>query len=542
MPKRRGHSKKGAHKGEKVKSRVAFQGTIDRRKKAFHPKTPATSKPQFQSPDFLSPEKSKAESRNAFFESSSPTNNGVLGIKKNNFKIAAVRKSIVNQHQRLRVGGKLLHTETSPRVGDHQILTNNMDTGSSTCCDEPLGSPIRRMKRAMRYVDKNTCITQRVAIDVGTDTRIIIPCFEGITTVMDLVETVRQRFPEQNIVELQLFNKTLPVEGFVAELIDAEHVLTAISKSTIIDGIKPAGVAVGQMNNIDEIREESEDAKGNSRIVSSDSQSNDSQRVLECSGVDEIRTSTAVNKIVDKLDHDKSIAEGEDEAPEMEDTSALAPELDLSKTTSLDRNNSSSNPENDVHQSPPVSPSIKVSSFKPFTPDRKLLENRRGASNGRLKKNVFIKKKKDSSNTKVASDKAVTARRCIAKETDVEGRETTDAEIKVAATKDISESAKQDQLSTSETSQMSSLVRDRLLDRIVSLASRGAITPSQQKYLNSLINVDDSTKNNDACPEQSNKALVPTPPEDALKPKSSLVVRSLKYHDANDSGNKGAQT
>ena len=156
---------------------MAFQGTIDRRKKAFHPKTPATSKPHFPSPDFLSPERSKAESRNAFFESSSPTNNGVLGIKKNNFKIAAVRKSIVNQHQRLRVGGKLLHTETSPRVGDHQVLTNNMDTGSSTCCDEPLGSPIRRMKRAMRYVDKNTCITQRVAIDVGTDTRIIIPCF-----------------------------------------------------------------------------------------------------------------------------------------------------------------------------------------------------------------------------------------------------------------------------------------------------------------------------------------------------------------------------
>ena len=72
---------------------------------------------------------------------------------------------------------------------------------------------------------------------------------------MDLVETVRQRFPEQNIIELKLFNETLPVEGFVAELIDAEHVLTAISKTTIIDGIKPAGVAVGQMNNIDEIRD-----------------------------------------------------------------------------------------------------------------------------------------------------------------------------------------------------------------------------------------------------------------------------------------------
>ena len=57
-------------------------------------------------------------------------------------------------------------------------------------------------------------------------------------------------------------------------------------------------------------------AKGNSRIVSSDSQSNDSQRVLECSGVDEIRTSTNSNKIVDKFDHDKSISEGEDDAPE----------------------------------------------------------------------------------------------------------------------------------------------------------------------------------------------------------------------------------
>ena len=105
----------------------------------------------------------------------------------------------------------------------------------------------------------------------------------------------------------------------------------------------------------------------------------------------------------------------------MEDTSALVPELDLSKTTSLDRNNSSNNTENDVDQSPPVSPSIKLSGLKPFTPDRKLLENRRGASNGRLNKNVFIKKKKSSSNTKVASDKAVTARRCIAKEMDVEG-------------------------------------------------------------------------------------------------------------------------
>ena len=197
----------------------------------------------------------------------------------------------------------MLHTETSPRVGDHQVLMpNNMDAAPSTFCDEPLGSPIRRMKRAMRYVDKNTCITQRVAIDVGADTRIIIPCFEGITTVMDLVETVRQRFPEQNIIELKLFNETLPVEGFVvAELIDAEHVLTAISKTTVIDGVKPAGVPVTQIMKMGGSGDKSEDAKGNG--------SSGSQEARGSSGADEIKTSTAENEIVDKLGDD-SIANG----------------------------------------------------------------------------------------------------------------------------------------------------------------------------------------------------------------------------------------
>ena len=118
--------------------------------------------------------------------------------------------------------------------------------------------------------------------------------------------------------------------------------------------------------------------------------------------------------------------------------------------------------------------------------------------------------------------------------------ENTDAEIKVGSDKDIG-----DQRSVRSQyirSHADELIGARSsLDRIVSLASRGAITPSQQKYLNSLINVDDSSKNNDACPEQSNKALVPTPPEDALKSKSSLVVRSLKYNDVNDSEKKGAQ-
>ena len=174
-----------------------------------------------------------------------------------------------------------------------------------------------------------------------------------------------------------------------------------------------------------------------------------------------------------------------------------------------------------------------MTGLKPFTPDRKLLENRRGFSNGRLNKNVFVKKKKSSSNSKVASDKSVPGRRCIAKEMDVEASEN-DAEIKESVTQNVVDPTKREKSDTSEASQMSSLVRDRLLDRIVSLASRGAITPSQQKYLNSLINVDDSSKSNDACPEQS-KVLVPKPPEDALKSKSSLVIRSLKYNDVNDS-------
>ena len=68
---------------------------------------------------------------------------------------------------------------------------------------QPLGSPVRRMKRAMRFVQQNTCVTQRVTVDVGGVARLVIPCFEGITTVSDLVETVRCRFPDYEITGLQ---------------------------------------------------------------------------------------------------------------------------------------------------------------------------------------------------------------------------------------------------------------------------------------------------------------------------------------------------
>ena len=242
MPKKRNAKKSSSNKGEKIKSRVAFQGTIDRRKKTFEPKTPATSKPQFQSPDFNSPENSKAQARSVFLKSSSPIGNLSL-LKKNNYKVAAARNAIVEQPNLSR-SGKLLHMETSPRVGDHGFLFMSKDSKdeSPSFCDEPLGSPIRRMRRAMRFVDQNTCITQRVAIDIGSSTRIIIPCFEGVTTVMDLVETVKQRFPEHNITGLKLFGKVLPVNGFVAELVDSENVLLAISKVPFIEGVKPAGL------------------------------------------------------------------------------------------------------------------------------------------------------------------------------------------------------------------------------------------------------------------------------------------------------------
>ena len=66
-----------------------------------------------------------------------------------------------------------------------------------------LGSPVRRMKRAMRFVQQNTCVTQRVTVDVGNVARLVIPCFEGITTVSDLVETVHCRFPSYGISGLR---------------------------------------------------------------------------------------------------------------------------------------------------------------------------------------------------------------------------------------------------------------------------------------------------------------------------------------------------
>eukprot|EP00943_MAST-04B_sp_MAST-4B-sp1_P003901 g3901.t1 len=86
--------------------------------------------------------------------------------------------------------------------------------------------------------------------------------------------------------------------------------------------------------------------------------------------------------------------------------------------------------------------------------------------------------------------------------------------------------------SIEDPSNLNSLVRNRLLDRIVSLASRGAITPSQQKYLNSLI----SSGNNE---DNASKLLLPKPPEEDIKKHSSSVFRSLKYNDSSSRESNG---
>ena len=460
MPKKR-VKKSSNNKGEKIKSRVAFQGTIDRRKKTFEPKTPATSKPHFQSPDFNSPENRKAQAKAAFFESSSPAvtggGDGLLLLKKDNYKIAAARNAIIEQPNRSRVSGKLLHMATSPRVGDHGFLLMSKDGGSDkpiNFCDEPLGSPIRRMKRAMRFVDQNTCITQRVAIDIGSSTRIIIPCFEGVTTVMDLVETVKQRFPEHNVSGLKLFGKVLPVDGFVAELVDSENVLLAISETPQIEGVKPAGIWKDQDNSNEQVDGE-EDGNNDSHDTNNDNNNyNSSNKNKAIEGEKKgVKNNTEKKELVkvetqdvqtDKDDNNNnnnnngSSNNNSSSSTKDNNTNNIQASTDTTTTLLISDNivNSNSNekvendqdinqintkpeveeiitvnnfalekkkiePNNNINKSqknqpPPVSPSASLAKLKPFTPDRSILERRLESSNGRPKPNVMIRNKHSS--------------------------------------------------------------------------------------------------------------------------------------------------
>jgi len=590
MPKKR-VKKSSNNKGEKIKSRVAFQGTIDRRKKTFEPKTPATSKPHFQSPDFNSPEKRKIQAKAAFFESSSPAvtggGDGLLLLKKDNYKIAAARNAIIEQPNRSRVSGKLLHMATSPRVGDHGFLLMSKDGESDkpiNFCDEPLGSPIRRMKRAMRFVDQNTCITQRVAIDIGSSTRIIIPCFEGVTTVMDLVETVKQRFPEHNVSGLKLFGKVLPVDGFVAELVDSENVLLAISETPQIEGVKPAGIWKDQDNSNEQVDGE-EDGNNDSHDTNTNNNNNynssNENKAIEGKKKG-VKNNTEKKELVkvetqdvqtDKDDNNNnnnnngSSNNNSSSSTKDNNTNNIQASTDTTTTLLISDNivNSNSNekvendqdinqintkpeveeiitvnnfalekkkiePNNNINKSqknqpPPVSPSASLAKLKPFTPDRSILERRLESSNGRPKPNVMIRNK-HSSTGKLKPNKSKS--HVISDKFKTESLTPPQLKSKKNEKMDASPAVNKMTNNDSETdpSMMNSLVRDRLLDRIVSLASRGAITPSQQKYLNSLISTGDGNN-------EEEKVFVPKPPpEKDMKKHSS--VRSLKYNNNTD--------
>ena len=589
MPKKR-VKKSSNNKGEKIKSRVAFQGTIDRRKKTFEPKTPATSKPHFQSPDFNSPENRKAQAKAAFFESSSPAvtggGGGLLLLKKDNYKIAAARNAIIEQPNRSRVSGKLLHMATSPRVGDHGFLLMSKDGESDkpiNFCDEPLGSPIRRMKRAMRFVDQNTCITQRVAIDIGSSTRIIIPCFEGVTTVMDLVETVKQRFPEHNVSGLKLFGKVLPVDGFVAELVDSENVLLAMSETPQIEGVKPAGIWKDQDNSNEQVDGE-EDGNNDSHDTNNNSNNNynssNENKAIEGKKKG-VKNNTEKKELVkvetqdvqtDKDDNNNnnnnnsgSSNNNSSSSTKDNNTNNIQASTDTTTTLLISDNivNSNSNekvendqdinqintkpeveeiitdnnfalekkkiePNNNINKSqknqpPPVSPSASLAKLKPFTPDRSILERRLESSNGRPKPNVMIRNK-HSSTGKLKPNKSKSQSHKFKTESLTPPQLKSKKNEKMDASPAVNKMTNND--SETDPSMMNSLVRDRLLDRIVSLASRGAITPSQQKYLNSLISTGDGNN-------EEEKVFVPKPPpEKDMKKHSS--VRSLKYNNNTD--------
>lgn len=578
MPRKRVKKSSSAqNKGEKIKSRVAFQGTIDRRKKCYEPKTPATSKPHFQSPDFNSPEKSKTQSKAEFFQSSSPTTTNCRGLKilkKNNYKIAAARNAIIEQPNHSKLYGKLLHMETSPRVGDHGFFSMSKDIidAPSFFCDEPLGSPIRRMRRAMRFVDQNTCITQRVAIDIGTSTRIIIPCFEGVTTVMDLVETVKQRFSEHNISGLKLFGQVLPLDGFVAELVDSENVLIAISNMSAVDGVNPAGMWKTDHDN--DINNNVDDKKNNyDTIIEKETckyDNNKTNNLKKKEGsvkVDKIKPERiycnddiSINSdVIMHKKHKNTLTSSEQKSMATIKPSNIAGKEEkmgitckINKTEMgqkkidddniIDKKRNRSNRDHPQHQILPQSPSASLLKLKPFTPDRNILGNRTGLPNGRPKPNLLVKNKHSSTSKiqsqvkkhDIISDKFTTESLIPKQRKPISKKETQKMDASPAIDTMRDEGTVNLGKDIKDPSMMNSLVRDRLLERIVSLASRGAITPSQQKYLNSLIGNGDEGVDKNA----SLKILVPKPPENNTKKQSSLVIRNLKYNNVYSSGGK----
>ena len=154
MPgKKRGELAKGfVVKPAKMKSKAAFQGTIGRRqgikdRKVFDPATPAMSK----TPDYLSPEKKKGKLL-------LQENRSNLVMPSKSSAIVAARIAAASSMTTVSMDGKAVHIATSPRVGHNpprDLSANIADGGegsSSGVVHQPLGSPVRRMKRAMRFV------------------------------------------------------------------------------------------------------------------------------------------------------------------------------------------------------------------------------------------------------------------------------------------------------------------------------------------------------------------------------------------------------
>ena len=578
MPgKKRGgeHAKGFVVKPAKIKSKAAFQGTIGRRqgvkdRKVFDPATPAMSK----TPDYLSPEKKKGKLL-------LQENRSNLVMPSKFSAMVAARTAAVSSMTTVSIDGKAVHIATSPRVGHnppHDLSANTANGGagsSSNVVHQPLGSPVRRMKRAMRFVTQNTCVTQRVAVDVGTSTRIIIPCFEGMTTVMDLLETVRQRFPEHQVYGLSLEGKSLDLDVFVSEAVGSESILVAASKETIIPGVIAAQDSDGQW------REESLAPC----IVEDPVRNSESECALPASHPSSPLRGLHISPVVpagavpcedeggegarhQRMDAYEGIGKGRSQKVH------AGPSTDLPGITSP----GPSDPGTPVEMMSPASKAFLSNTLfplQPHTPDRSLLEYRAG-SNVRPQALIVPSTNDQHENGGAAEEprptvmevskwdkppispvtpapQPFTPTRSSAEKDPVPPSPSTMSNLPsplsvksspVSPSREAVELASPSSIisrSIKDSGAMSTLVRNRLLQRIVSLSGRGAITKSQEEYLNMLIGSNDGIPSTNTATSEENlttamspmkkEKITPRPPETVETnqlPSPSSETTSLK--------------
>eukprot|EP00948_MAST-09A_sp_MAST-9A-sp1_P000008 g8.t1 len=133
---------------------------------------------------------------------------------------------------------------SSPVAGATQATRNGtmkLPALQQRDCFQPLGSPVRRMKRAARFARVNTCVTQSIQIQFhspdGQVIRRTFACFEGLTKVKDVLSNLRPVVQEyginpNNIKGLILRDYTLPKQqqdrqntrmGVLQETLDANN-------------------------------------------------------------------------------------------------------------------------------------------------------------------------------------------------------------------------------------------------------------------------------------------------------------------------------